>query len=132
MGSPNINRVVLLGNLIIDPRLRKTKAGTPVCKLRLACSTRRRDGQTGEWIDNPSYFDITVWGSQGENVARHLQKGQPVAVDGRLQWRQWETDDGSQRQAIEVVADSVQFLAPRNPDTRSVDYNREELQEVAS
>ena len=105
----NINRVVLVGNLTRDPELRHTPSGTPVCSLRLAVNTRRKD-ESGQWTDKPNYFDITVWGQQGENCAQYLSKGRPVAIDGRLEWREWEAQDGAKRQAVEVVAESVQFL----------------------
>ena len=108
----SINRVVLVGNLTKDPELRHTPSGTAVCNLRLAVNTRRKD-ETGQWTDKPNYFDITVWGNQGERCAQYLAKGRPVAVDGRLEWREWETPEGSKRQAVEVVADSVQFLGSR-------------------
>ena len=111
--AANINRVVLLGNLTTDPELRHTPSGTAVCKLRLAVNTRRKDGATGEWTEKPNYFDITVWGNQGENCAQYLSRGRPVAVDGRLEWREWEAQDGTKRQAVEIVADSVQFLGGR-------------------
>jgi single-strand DNA-binding protein len=107
-----INRVVLVGNLTKDPELRHTPSGTAVCNLRLAVNTRRKD-ETGQWVDKPNYFDITVWGNQGERCAQYLSKGRPVAVDGRLEWREWETPEGNKRQAVEVVADSVQFLGSR-------------------
>jgi single-strand DNA-binding protein len=109
----NINRVVLVGNLTRDPELRHTPSGTAVCSLRLAVNTRRKDGATGEWTEKPNYFDITVWGNQGENCAQYLAKGRPVAIDGRLEWREWEAQDGQKRQAVEVIADSVQFLGGR-------------------
>jgi single-strand DNA-binding protein len=67
-----------------------------------------------QWVDKPNYFDVTVWGAQGENCNTYLQKGRPVAVDGRLEWREWETQDGGKRQAVEIVADSVQFLGSRD------------------
>ena len=110
--AANINRVVLVGNLTRDPELRHTPSGTPVCSLRIAVNTRRKD-ESGQWTDKPNYFDITVWGQQGENCAQYLAKGRPVAVDGRLEWREWEAQDGSKRQAVEIVADSVQFLGGR-------------------
>src|SRR5436305_817164 len=84
MAATNINRVVLTGNLTRDPELRNTPSGTPVCSLRIACNTRRKDS-SGEWVDKPNYFDVTVWGAQGENCATYLSKGRPVAVDGRLE-----------------------------------------------
>jgi single-strand DNA-binding protein len=107
-----INRVVLVGNLTKDPELRHTPSGTAVCNLRLAVNTRRKD-ETGQWVDKPNYFDVTVWGNQGERCAQYLAKGRPVAVDGRLEWREWETPEGNKRQAVDVVADTVQFLGSR-------------------
>jgi len=108
----SINRVVLVGNLTRDPELRHTPSGTAVCSLRLAVNTRRKD-ESGQWTDKPNYFDITVWGQQGENCAQYLAKGRPVAIDGRLEWREWEAQDGAKRQVVEVVAESVQFLGGR-------------------
>jgi single-strand DNA-binding protein len=110
--AASINRVVLVGNLTRDPELRHTPSGTAVCSLRLAVNTRRKD-DSGQWTDKPNYFDITVWGQQGENCAQYLAKGRPVAIDGRLEWREWEAQDGAKRQAVEVVAESVQFLGGR-------------------
>lgn len=108
-----INSVVLVGNLTRDPELRHTPSGMPVCSLRLAVNTRRKDQASGEWTEKPNYFDVTVWGQQGENCAQYLAKGRQVGVQGRLEWREWEAQDGSKRQAVEVVADSVQFLGSR-------------------
>ena len=109
----NINRVVLVGNLTRDPELRHTPSGTAVCKLRLAVNTRQKDGATGQWTDKPNYFDVTVWGAQGENCARFLSKGRPVAIDGRLEWREWQDKEGNKRQSVDIIADSVQFLGSR-------------------
>ncbi|MBI5104930.1 MAG: single-stranded DNA-binding protein [Solirubrobacterales bacterium] len=115
MAATNINRVVLTGNLTSDPELRLLPSGMSVCKLRVACNTRRKDNASGEWVDKPNYFDVTVWGAQGENCARFLSKGRPVAIDGRLEWREWEAQDGSgKRQAVDIIADSVQFLGGRD------------------
>jgi single-strand DNA-binding protein len=121
MSKVNINRVVLTGNLTIDPDLRTLPSGTSVCNLRVACNTRRKDS-SGEWVDKPNYFSVTVWGAQGETAAKYLSKGRPVAIDGRLEWREWETDD-SKRQAVEIVADSVQFLG--DPSSSSESNGRE-------
>ena len=109
----NINRVILTGNLTSDPELSSLPSGTSVCKLRLAVNRRYKDQASGEWVEKPNYFDIKVWGAQGENCATYLSKGRPVAVDGRLEWREWEAQDGSKRQAVEIVADTVQFLGSR-------------------
>ena len=110
--AANINRVVLVGNLTRDPELRHTPGGTPVCSLRIAVNSRRRD-ESGQWIDKPNYFTVNVFGNQAENCAQYLAKGRPVAIDGRLDWREWQAQDGSKRQTVEIVADSVQFLGGR-------------------
>jgi single-strand DNA-binding protein len=115
VAASNINIVVITGNLTRDPELRSTGGGTSVCELRVAVNSRRKNGQTGEWEDKPNYFDVTVWGAQGENCANYLSKGRPVAVEGRLDWREWEAKDGSgKRQAVSIVASSVQFLGSRD------------------
>jgi single-strand DNA-binding protein len=112
MAATNINRVVLTGNLTRDPELRTTPSGMSVCSLRIASNTRRKDG-SGNWVDKPNYFDVTVWGAQGENCANYLSKGRPIALDGRLEWREWEDKEGNKRQAVDIIADSVQFLGSR-------------------
>src|ERR1051326_2586699 len=114
----NINRVVLVGNLTRDPELRHTPSGTAVCSLRLAVNTRRKDAATGAWTEKPNYFDVTVWGNQGESCAQYLSKGRPVAVDGRLEWREWQSQDGGKRESVEIVADSGQFLGSRGGGRR--------------
>ena len=114
MASTNLNRVVITGNLTRDPELRSLSSGTSVCSLRIASNSRRKDNSTGEWVDKPNYFDVTVWGAQGENCARFLSKGRPVAIDGRLDWREWDTPEGQKRQAVQIVAESVQFLGGRD------------------
>jgi len=112
MAATNINRVVMTGNLTRDPELRNLPSGMSVCSLRVASNTRRK-GSDGEWGDKANYFSITVWGAQGENCARYLSKGRPVAIDGRLEWREWQDKDGNKRESIDIVADSVQFLGGR-------------------
>ncbi len=114
MAASNINSVVITGNLTRDPELRSTGGGTPVCELRVAVNSRRKD-QSGNWVDKPNYFDVTVFGAQGENCATYLSKGRPVAVEGRLDWREWEAKDGSgKRQAVSIIANTVQFLGSRD------------------
>ena len=113
--ASNINRVILTGNLTFDPELRSLPSGTSVCKLRVACNTSQKDASTGEWKDKPNYFDVTVWGAQGENCARYLTKGRPVAIDGRLDWQEWQDKEtGKNRSKVEIVADRVQFLGGRD------------------
>jgi single-strand DNA-binding protein len=114
MAASNINRVTITGNLTRDPELRTTQSGFNICSLRVACNGRRKD-QSGNWVDKPNYFDVTVFGAQGENCANYLSKGRPVAIDGRLEWSEWEAKDGSgKRQKVEIIADTVQFLGSRD------------------
>ena len=115
MAASNINTVVVTGNLTRDPELRSTNSGTAVCSLRIASNSRRKDA-SGNWVDKPNYFDVTVWGAQGENCSQYLSKGRPVAVDGRLEWREWEDKEGNKRQAVDIIADSVQFLGSPSGD----------------
>jgi single-strand DNA-binding protein len=115
VAASNINRVILTGNLTFDPELRSLPSGMSVCKLRVAVNSRKKNNATGDWEDKPNYFDVTVWGAQGENCARFLSKGRPVAIDGRLEWSEWQDKDtGKNRSKVEVVADTVQFLGGRD------------------
>jgi single-strand DNA-binding protein len=104
-----INRVVLVGRLTRDPELRALPSGTSVCSLRIACNSSRRDSE-GALVERPNFFDVSVFGAPGENVANHIRKGARVGVDGRLEWREWETSAQERRQAVSIVADTVQFL----------------------
>ena len=104
----SFNRVVLAGNLTRDPDLRFTNDGIPVCNLGLAVNRVR---SKSEEVD---FFDVTAWRELGETVANYKKKGDPVLVEGRLQFRSWEAQDGSKRSKVDVVADTVQFLSGPN------------------
>jgi single-strand DNA-binding protein len=100
----NFNRVVLAGNLTRDPELRFTNDGIPVCSFGLAVNRVR---SRSEEVD---FFNITAWRELGETIANYKKKGDPILLEGRLQYRTWEAQDGSKRSAVDVVADNVQFL----------------------
>jgi single-strand DNA-binding protein len=100
----SFNRVVLAGNLTRDPELRFTNDGIPVCSFGLAVNRVR---SRSEEVD---FFNITAWRELGETVANYKKKGDPILLEGRLQYRTWEAQDGSKRSAVDVVADNVQFL----------------------
>jgi single-strand DNA-binding protein len=104
----------MTARLTADPELRSLSSGTSVCKMRVANNTRRKNNASGEWEDKPNFFDVTVWGSQGENCARFLTKGRQVVLDGRLEWREWENQEGQKRQSIDIIAESVQFVGGRD------------------
>jgi len=105
-----IAHVTLVGNLTTDPELRQTGGGTSVCQLRVAVNSAIKD-PSGQWVDKANFFDVKVWGQQGENCARYLSKGRQVAVDGRLDHQVWEAQDGSKRSKVEIIADTVMFLS---------------------
>src|SRR5271154_7583255 len=109
MSNFNINRVVIVGRLTRDPDLRALPSGVNVSSLRVACNSSRREPD-GSYTERPNYFDVSVYGASAESVSRYMRKGSRVAIDGRLEWREWETADQQKRQAVSVVADTVQFL----------------------
>jgi single-strand DNA-binding protein len=109
MASTNV--VVLCGNLTRDPEL-KSVGDTSVCELGVAVNERRKKGE--EWVEQAHFFDVSVWGKQGESCAEYLSKGRQVVVSGRLDYRFWEADDGSKRSKVSVVAHSVQFVGSRD------------------
>jgi single-strand DNA-binding protein len=98
------NRVILAGNLTRDPELRFTNNGIPVCSFGMAVNRVR---SKSEEVD---FFDVTAWRELGETIANYKKKGDPILVEGKLQYRTYEAKDGSKRSAVDVVADNVQFL----------------------
>lgn len=105
----SINRVVLVGRLTRDPELRSLPSGVSVCGLRIACSSSRKDAE-GDYHERPNFFDVSVYGGPAESVSRYMRRGSRVAIDGRLEWREWETAEQQKRQAVSIVAETVQFL----------------------
>lgn len=124
-----VNRVILAGNLVRDPELRYIPSGTAVASFSLAVNRRYR--QEGELKEEVSYIDVVAYGKVGETSGNFLKKGRPVLVEGRIQQRRWETQEGEKRSKVEVVAHNVQFLGPRPeagaeaaaPDTGSGDLD---------
>lgn len=104
-----INRVVLVGRLTREPELRTLPSGASVCGLRVACNSSHRDSD-GTLIERPHFFDVSVFGAAAESVGNYMHRGRRVGIDGRLEWREWETADQQKRQAVSIVADTVQFL----------------------
>jgi single-strand DNA-binding protein len=108
----NINRVILTGNLTRDPETSVTNGGMSVCKLGIAVNGRRKN-KDGVWEEKANFFRVTVFGKQAENCGNYLKKGRAVAIDGRLEWSQWERD-GQKRESVDIIADNVQFLGGRD------------------
>jgi single-strand DNA-binding protein len=101
-----INTVTVSGNLTRDPELRSTGGGTAVCGFGIAWNERRKD-QQGNWGDVAHFFDVTVWGGQGEWVAKNLTKGTGVVVSGELRYRKWQDQQGNNRSAVDINARNI-------------------------
>ena len=107
-----LNSVNIIGNLTRDPELRNT-ASTEVANLRVAVQRRKRNGED----QGADYVDVVVFGRQAETCAQYLTKGRKVAVNGRLAHSEWTAEDGTRRQRLEVIANTVEFLdRPANTD----------------
>jgi single-strand DNA-binding protein len=117
----DINRVTLVGRLTRDPELRHLPSGTPVLEMGVAVNGRMQD-DAGNWVDKPNFFDVKVYGNQAEMLSQHLAKGRRIGIDGRLDWRSWEAQDGSKRSKVDVVAQSVQFLDSRGDQESGGQY----------
>ena len=105
----SLNKVFLIGNLTRDPELRYIPSGSAVATFTVAVN-RVFKSQTGEKKEQTSFIRVVVWGRRAEVSGEYLSKGSPVFVEGRLQSRDWETQDGQKRNTVEVVADNIQFL----------------------
>lgn len=110
------NRVMLIGNLTRDIELRHTPGGTPVTDMSMAVNDRRKNAQ-GEWVDDVTYVDVTLWGRTAEVAAEYLRKGSPVFIEGRLKLDSWEAD-GQKKYKLRVVGERLQMLGGR-PDDNS-------------
>jgi single-strand DNA-binding protein len=111
----SLNHVVLIGRLARDPELRHTASGTAVANFTLAVDRRLRPDGTKE----ADFIRVITWGKQGENCANYLEKGRLVAVDGRLQVRAYQGQDGQHRTTAEVITENVQFLSPKKKDANN-------------
>ncbi|AEF85319.1 plasmid-derived single-stranded DNA-binding protein (SSB) (Helix-destabilizing protein) [Treponema primitia ZAS-2] len=103
----DLNHVVLIGRLTRDAELKYTANGQAVCKFSIAVNRRRKNGD--QWVDEANFFDIVVWGKQGESLNQYLVKGKMVGVDGELRQDRWE-QDGQNRSKVEIVATNIQLL----------------------
>jgi single-strand DNA-binding protein len=99
------NSVTLIGNITRDPELRFTPSGQAVATFGIAVN--RRFQRNNQWEEQTSFFNVTAWATLGENVSNSLSKGARVIVNGRLEQRSWETQEGEKRSVVEVVADEI-------------------------
>ncbi|MEZ6117942.1 MAG: single-stranded DNA-binding protein [Pirellulaceae bacterium] len=120
----SFNRVILVGNLTRDVELRYTQGGMAVTDVGLAVNDRRKNGQ-GEWVDEVTYVDITLWGRQAEVAGEYLSKGSSVLIEGRLKLDTWETD-GQKRSKLRIVGERMQMLGGRSGDggSRAAPHSR--------
>lgn len=122
----NVNSVTLTGNLTRDPDLRELESGTKVTNMRIAVNGRRRTAG-GSYVDTVDYFDVAAFGAQAEACAQYLTKGRPIAVQGRLDWRETRKDD-ERREYVKVIAEQVEFLG-RKPEVAEAEPAEEPAQE---
>ena len=111
-----MNKVVIIGNLTKDPETRYTTGENPtaVCRFTVAVNEKRKNPQTKEWEDSPSFIPVTVFGKQGENCDKYLSKGSKAAVEGRIQTGSYTNKEGQKVFTTEVVASNVEFLSSRS------------------
>lgn len=107
----SINRVIVSGNLTREAEVRTTASGNPVMGFGIAVNDRRKNSQTGEWEDYPNFIDCTMFGARAQSVSRFLSKGSKVAIEGKLRWSQWETNEGQKRSKIEIIVDEIEFMS---------------------
>ena len=101
------NSITIVGNLTRDPEIRYTASGQANARLGIAVSRRWQNRQTQEWEERTSFFNVVCWGDMAENVSDSVAKGTRVVVNGRLEQRSWETEQGEKRSVVEVIADEV-------------------------
>ena len=104
------NKVILMGNLTRDPELRYTQSNIAICKFGLAVNRRFKDSQSGEWREEPTFVDITIFGKRGEAFAKFHSKGKPAFVEGELRFDTWEDQSGQKRSKLYVVAEGWEFV----------------------
>jgi len=112
----SFNRVILLGNLTRDPELRYVPSGTAVVDLGLAVNDRRKNA-SGEWVEETTFVDVTLWGRTAEVASEYLSKGSPVLIEGRLRLDTWENSEGQKRSKLRVVGERMQMLGAASGST---------------
>jgi single-strand DNA-binding protein len=108
----SFNRVILVGNLTRDPELRYLASGMAVSDVGLAVNDRRKN-QSGEWVDETTFVDVTLWGRTAEVCSEYLTKGSPVLIEGRLKLDTWESQEGQKRSKLKVIGEKMQMLSGR-------------------
>ena len=112
----SLNRVTVMGNLGADPEVKFAQNGNAIAQLRMACTEKWTDKNTGQKQERTEWVHIVVFGKQAENCGEYLRKGQQALVEGRMQTREWQDKDGNKRWTTEVVANNVVFLGGRQQE----------------
>lgn len=125
-----MNKIFIVGNLTRDPEMRSTRDGTPVCTFTVAVNRRNRGAQAGQ--PEADFFRVTAWRGLGESCGRYLAKGKKVSVVGAVSVSTYTGNDGTTRASMEVTADDVEFLTPRDAglDTEEMKYQQMERQAI--
>ena len=108
-----INRAFFTGNITRDPELRQTSSGTAVLSFSLAVNDRRKNQQTGEWEDVPSYFDMAMFGKRAESVSRFLRKGSKVSVEAKARWHSWQSQDGTKQSKVDFIVEEIELMSQK-------------------
>lgn len=126
-----LNSVALAGNLTRDPQMRTTQGGMAILSMGIAVNDRRKNQQTGEWEDVPQYFELTMFGKRAEAVSKYLSKGTKVAVQGKLHYSSWNTEDGQKRSKVDVTVDELEFMSRRDDGQQQGGYGGNVSPQVA-
>lgn len=115
--AADINKVVLVGRLTRDAEQSYTQSGFALLKFSIAVNRNRKQGD--QWVEEVSFFDVTVFGRQGEAIANYMTKGKQVAVEGQLRQDRWDAQDGSKRSKVTIDANNIQLLGGRDGGSQS-------------
>ena len=107
----SVNKVFISGNLTRDCELRATQSGTQILTFGIAVNDRKRDPNSGEWVEVPNFFDCVVFGKRADSLSRLLHKGMKCCIEGKLRWSQWNDKNGQKRPKVEIVVDEIEFMS---------------------
>lgn len=126
----SINKVLITGNLTRDPELRETPSGFQVLNFGVAVNDRKKNQSTGQWEDYANFVGCTMFGNRAASLSRFLAKGTKVAIEGKLRWSQWDTQDGGKRSKLEVVVDELEFMTSRDGGQQPQQYQQPQTADV--
>ena len=127
----SINRVTITGNLTRDIDLRQTQSGYSIGSISVAVNDRKKNSQTDEWEDKANFVECTLFGKRAEGLAPYLNKGQKVAIDGKLDYSTWETKDGQKRSMLKVIVSDLELLGGTRQQEQSQEQPQNATAEVA-